>query len=51
MLLDLTQPITPEENKALDLPFWEWPQSLKDKAGVMGQLVENEDRMAQEAAQ
>lgn len=50
MLFDLKEPITPEENAALDLPYWEWPQSLKEKAGEMGRLVENEDRMAKDAA-
>ena len=46
MLLDLRQPITAEENKALDSPYWEWPRSLKVKAGTMGLLVRNEDGMA-----
>lgn len=50
MLFDLTQSITPEEDAALDLPYWEWPQSLKDKAGEMGKLVEHEDLMAKEQA-
>ena len=46
MLLDLTQPITKAEQQALYRPYWEWPRSLKRKAGTMGLLVRNEDGMA-----
>ena len=46
VLFDLKQPLTDEENKALDLPYPEWPQSLKDKAGELGRLVETEDAKA-----
>jgi hypothetical protein len=41
-------PLTSEEIQAIDTPYAEWPQSLKDKAGKMGKLVENEDLMTQE---
>lgn len=47
MLLDLTQPMTKVEQEALlHNPYWEWPRSLKVKAGTMGLLVRNEDGMA-----
>lgn len=46
MLFAMTQSITPEEDAALDLPYWQWPRSLKRKAGTMGLLVRNEDAMA-----
>lgn len=50
MMFSLTVPLTSEEIQAIDTPYAEWPQSLKDKAGEMGRLVENEDLMAKEQA-
>ena len=51
VLFGLTEGLTDEEMDALDNRlYWDWPQSLKDKTGALGRLVENEDRMAQEAA-
>ena len=46
MLFGMGKPMTKEENAAFDLPYWEWPRSLKQKAGTLGLLVRNEDGMA-----
>ena len=46
MLFDLKEPLTPEENAALDMPYSAWPASLRRKAGRLGELVRIEDERA-----
>lgn len=46
MLFDLKEPLTPEENAALDRPYAEWPETLKAKAGALGELCRIEDERA-----
>ncbi len=39
--------LSPEEADAIVLPYSKWPQSLRDKAGTLGALVQAEDAQAE----